>query len=117
MDLSKKFFMETVFMRTEEQTKNPLRMMVYASLLAALTAAGALFSIQIGIHAETCVSAPWPADTREPGGPRQYLASTLLSRLRTNARRLSHGSSIENNCSITVSAHGFPQGTLFRLSC
>jgi biotin transport system substrate-specific component len=36
--------MEIVFM----QTKNPLRMMVYASLLAALTAASALFSIQIG---------------------------------------------------------------------
>ena len=40
--------MEIVFMPTEEQTKNPLRMMVYASLLAALTAAGALFSIQVG---------------------------------------------------------------------
>ncbi|MBW2412247.1 MAG: biotin transporter BioY [Deltaproteobacteria bacterium] len=35
-------------MRAEEPTKNPLRMMVYASLLAALTAASALFSIQIG---------------------------------------------------------------------
>ena len=35
-------------MQTEEQTKSPLRMMVYASLLAALTAASALFSIQIG---------------------------------------------------------------------
>ena len=35
-------------MQTDEQTKNPLRMMVYASLLAALTAASALFSIQIG---------------------------------------------------------------------
>jgi biotin transport system substrate-specific component len=41
---AKKFFMEIVFM----QTNNPLRMMVYASLLAALTAASALFSIQIG---------------------------------------------------------------------
>ncbi len=40
--------MEIVFMQTDEQTKNPLRMMVYASLLAALTAASALFSIQIG---------------------------------------------------------------------
>ena len=40
--------MEIVFMPTEEQTRNPLRMMVYASLLAALTAAGALFSIQVG---------------------------------------------------------------------
>jgi biotin transport system substrate-specific component len=36
--------MEIVFM----QTYSPLRMMVYASLLAALTAASALFSIQIG---------------------------------------------------------------------
>jgi biotin transport system substrate-specific component len=41
---TKKYFMGIVFM----QTKNPLRMMVYASLLAALTAASALFSIQIG---------------------------------------------------------------------
>ncbi len=40
--------MVIVFMQTEEQTKSPLRMMVYASLLAALTAASALFSIQIG---------------------------------------------------------------------
>lgn len=40
--------MEIVFMQTEEQQKNPLRMMVYASLLAALTAASALFSIQVG---------------------------------------------------------------------
>ena len=35
-------------MQTEQQAKSPLRMMVYASLLAALTAASALFSIQIG---------------------------------------------------------------------
>lgn len=35
-------------MQTEERPKNPLRMMVYASLLAALTAASALFSIQVG---------------------------------------------------------------------
>jgi biotin transport system substrate-specific component len=40
----KKYFMEIVFM----QTKNPLRMMVYAALLAALTAASALLSIQLG---------------------------------------------------------------------
>ena len=35
-------------MLTDKPAKNPLRMMVYASLLAALTAASALFSIQVG---------------------------------------------------------------------
>jgi biotin transport system substrate-specific component len=44
MEAAKKFFMEIVFM----QTNNSLRMMVYAALLTALTAASALLSIQVG---------------------------------------------------------------------
>jgi biotin transport system substrate-specific component len=40
--------MAIVFIMTDKHAKNPLRMMVYASLLAALTAASSLFSIQVG---------------------------------------------------------------------
>jgi biotin transport system substrate-specific component len=40
--------METVFMMTDKQSKDSLPMMIYASLLAALTAASAYLSIPIG---------------------------------------------------------------------